>query len=365
MPYRNVRIADSEGCYLYDTDGNQYYDLNMGYGSVVLGHSCPAVIEAVNLQVRKYSSPGFLLSSVFDDVSIKLEKFFTASYYLHGLYPSGALAVEFALRYAMESRNGGAIVSFDRNMHGKTLGTSQLGSENKYCNIENIIRLQHDGIAESDLLDQYYSLISTRRIACLVVEPIQMTGGGKTLSDSFFQQIVKISRDNEILVIFDEILTGCFRTGYKFFYEKLKILPDVVVVGKALGNGYPVAGVMLKEGFEVSQRMSPGGTYFNNPLACSAVLATLEQFDMLDISEKVSAIESTVTELLPKEHLRGMGALWTIKLENDRHTSDIVRKLAKENIVVSYYDQYIRLLPAYLADIGDLRLACSVMARSI
>lgn len=366
MNYASIKVVSAEGDYIYDAADTAYLDLCMGYGAVSLGHSYKSVAEAVCQQLHRYSSPGFITFDTLERLKSVLEEFVPGNYIAHGLYTSGALAVEHALKLAIISKNKTGIIGFENSMHGRTIASTQLGSDAYYSTLSNINRLPlPSSEQEDDVLKQYKAIIEKGKTCAVIIEPIQMSAGGNKASNRFYEEVIKISKDNAVLVIFDEILTGCYRSGTKFFSSQLKYKPDIVLLGKSIGNGFPVAAVMYNIELTLSKDMKLGGTYFNNPLSCAAVISTLTEIKAYNCATLVSNIEKTVIHQLSGLTIKGQGALWCIELDSPAHMNYVVNSLFKDNIIVSYYDKYIRLLPGYFIEQDVLNEACATLKRSV
>ena len=121
------------------------------------------------------------------------------------------------------------------------------------------------------------------------------------------------------LLVFDEILTGFYRTGSAFYFSRLGFTPHLVLVGKAMGNGFPVSAVVANREHSVTPKMLPGSTYAGNPLAAAAVVATLDEIERIEPLQKVSAIDDAIAAIAPRLARlglkpRGRGAFWIVEL---------------------------------------------------
>jgi acetylornithine/succinyldiaminopimelate/putrescine aminotransferase len=170
--------------------------------------------------------------------------------------------------------------------------------------------------------------------------------------------------------VFDEILTGFYRTGTSFYFTPLGFSPDIVLVGKAMGNGFPVSGVVLNRDYKITQAMLPGSTYAGNPLACTAIAATLEELSYLSPPEKVASIERIIYETLAplKEmglQLRGRGAMWIIELPPETDMQRIALRLYRRGILMSFAGRILRLLPALTILPERLTKACEIVREEL
>jgi len=356
-----LSIKAAQGDYLIDESGQEYFDVCMGYGSVSLGHNYTPVINGQIDQLNAYASPGFLDSSIFTRAKQEVEQYIDG-YSVHGFYPSGANAVEIAIKMAVTSKDRPKIISFKNSMHGKTLFASQLGTTSCQQDESQIINIPFvDEKTESDILKACESHMCQGKIAAVIVEPVQMSGGGYRASRSFCHSLGELASRYDVIQIYDEILTGFHRTGIPFLFYALDVKPDIVLSGKAMGGGFPVSAILQKNSFTAPKNLRAGGTYFNHPLACASVIATLDAYRQLDVAVHINKIESCVMQNLPARNLSGQGALWNINLVSQKNTLALVEELFNKNIVVSFYDQYIRLLPSFRADISALSRVCQIV----
>jgi acetylornithine/succinyldiaminopimelate/putrescine aminotransferase len=181
----------------------------------------------------------------------------------------------------------------------------------------------------------------------------------------FAHELFASAEAASIPVLFDETLTGLYRCGPRFYFERLGRMPDILVIGKGMANGFPCAAVVLRRGFAWDRvRVKPGSTFWNHPLACAAAAATLGELGRLDATRKVGAIESVVRETLDGLALSGRGALWCLGVPDRARLGHFVARLFEQGVVVSYFDRYIRLLPPIGIEEVTLKQACTLIRKS-
>jgi acetylornithine/succinyldiaminopimelate/putrescine aminotransferase len=164
----------------------------------------------------------------------------------------------------------------------------------------------------------------------------------------------------------DEILTGFYRTGSVFAFTRLGIVPDVVLIGKALGNGFPVSGVVVDGRYPIVKSMLPGSTFAGNPLAAAVVVATLSLMRDLELPGRVAAIHRTVRGALGGlgalgAPLRGEGALWILELPAEVDAEALVVEICRAGVAVGYTGRQLRLPPAATIEADSLARACRVV----
>jgi acetylornithine/succinyldiaminopimelate/putrescine aminotransferase len=174
------------------------------------------------------------------------------------------------------------------------------------------------------------------------------------------------ARREGVLVVFDETLTGLYRCGERYFWESAGDAPDILVLGKGLASGFPASALTLREGTAWDrERVRPGSTYWNHPLACAAAAATLEVLGaMPDAAARVAAMSRVIRERLGRLELRGQGAMWCVGSPRAGEQKALADALLEAGVVVSYYDRYLRLLPTLDIPLDLLASACDAIARA-
>jgi acetylornithine/LysW-gamma-L-lysine aminotransferase len=363
-----IRIARAENDLLFDEQNRDLIDLFSGNGTVWLGHANRRINARLAHQLDQVWITGGLDTVVRGEAVAAIERFIPRSHTVAALYSTGMEASEFAIRMARVITGKPGVVGFEKSMHGKSLATAFLGWDN------------HDGImlpqfhmlpylstlAEPDILERLETTLRNHPISLVFVEPLQGTGGGHSASDGFYREVFRLCEQYGSLLVFDEILTGFYRTGTAFYFSRLGFCPHLLLLGKALGNGFPVSAVAVDRNYPVSPKMLPGSTYAGNPLAAAAVVATLEELDRSGPRERVQAIESTIADaILPLTRLglvpRGRGAMWIIELPPSYDAQRIALKLYARGIFASYAGQILRLLPPLTILPEHLSVACQTV----
>jgi len=286
-------IVSGRGCWLFDAAGSAYFDGTAGSGAVALGHGHPRVRDAVERQLGRLVHTGCKINSdVRTELVAKLcaiSPFSTCS-----ILPAvtGAEAIEASLKIARAYTGRRAIIAFAHAFHGKTTGAlsvtwrDELKSFSGICDTD--VKFASFPAADADQAELEIRLAEFRRIihdagaqgrlpAAVILEPIQVTEGVHIPGRRFLDGIVEIARAAGILVILDEIYTGFGRAGALFYCRTLDSIPDLLVVGKSLGNGFAISAVLGKR--EVINAL-PGGihtsTYSGHPLACAAAASVID-----------------------------------------------------------------------------------------
>jgi acetylornithine/succinyldiaminopimelate/putrescine aminotransferase len=367
-----ARILKGEGSKLVDERGAEYVDLSSGFGTAWLGHGNHAVRRRVGEQLDRIWSTGALETEILDQARAAVNSFFPDTHGLGMLYSTGMEAAEFAIRLARIATGRTGLVGFQGCMHGKSLMTAYLGWDNRDgLDLPSVDRLPFVSTAtEHEILERVDRVLASETVAAVFIEPLQGSAGGHRASEGFYHGLYERCRARGTLLVFDEILTGFWRTGQPFFFSDLAFVPDIILVGKAIGNGFPVSAVVVDRGIAVEGRMLPGSTYSGNPLAASAVTATLEQLRILNLPVMVAEIESIIVRTLHPlvergVQLRGRGALWILELPSGVDTGRVARRVYDCGVALSYAGRYIRILPSATIEPDRLAQALTVLAEEV
>lgn len=354
-------IVRAQGARVFDAQGREYLDLCAGYGSIWLGHGDPAVNEALARQLETYAAPGYLPFPALESAHAALAPYIPAGHRIGGLYSTGMEAVEVALRAAWAQTGRLDIAGFAGSTHGRSFLTAAIGAGEPLAHRQFVHTLP--GFASAHSLARLSDLAGRIPLAAIVIEPVQMGGGGHEIGPQRCAEVVRVAREHGCVAIFDETLTGLHRCGARSYAEAAGVAPDIVVLGKGLANGYPAAAVTVREGLAWDrERVRPGSTFWNHPLACAAIAATLTEFGRLDAPSRVAAMERIIRAELGHLELRGRGAMWCLGSPQAGRQKAFAQAIENAGVVVSYYDRYIRLLPPLCILEEDLRRACRAIA---
>ena len=279
-----IYIEEAIGSNLIDVDGNIFIDYAGGIGTMNVGHSHPKVIDAINKQMNQYVHTCFTVAPY--EPYVNLAQRLADIVPIKGdcksvFFNSGAEAVENAIKISKTYTGRSDILVFSHAYHGRTQMTmSMTYKEDPYKKgfgpfLDNVHRV--------DFPKQGFDLsslkIDPRSLACVVIEPVAGEGGFIPVSHDAMGQIRTFCDDNDIVMVADEVQTGFGRVGNNFWaFSEHDVVPDIVTLGKPMGNGYPIAAVVTTD--EIAQTYNKEYGYFNtfggNPVACAAGLAVLE-----------------------------------------------------------------------------------------
>ncbi|CAN5180175.1 4-aminobutyrate--2-oxoglutarate transaminase [soil metagenome] len=384
-------IDHGSGARVTDIDGNTMLDFSGGLGCQLVGYSHPRVVEAVRRQAEKVSHTDFSVIPYEEYVELaeRLVSLTGGGDRKVALFNSGAEAVENAVKFARAATGRPAIVCFEGGFSGRTLLAMTLTSRHKPYKqgfgpfAPEVYRLPYaypyrssdpDRAAELALeaLERaFVTVVDPASVAAAVVEPIQGEGGFVVPPAEFLHGLASLCRRHGILVVADEIQTGCGRTGSFLASDALGFKPDIVLLAKALASGYPLSAVIgPREVMDAPGPSAIGGTYVGNPVACAAanaVLTVIEEEGLLERAERVGKAIRTRWEAVAEDvpevgDIRGLGAMIGVEFVSDRTTKTpneeflgnfVRRAMSRGAITVScglYHNVLRYLLPLVISD---------------
>jgi len=318
-----IVFVRGEGSYLWDDSGKRYLDFIQGWAVNCLGHSPPAIAEAISVQAQRLISPS---PAYHNDTSLKLAKALTDLSCFDRVFfaNSGAEANEGAIKLARKYgalHRGGAyeIITFEGGFHGRTLATMSASGKKAF---EPLFEPKVSGFRKAKWNDlaSVERLINSNTVA-VMLEPIQGEAGVWPASDQFLRDLRALTSAHGLLLISDEIQTGMGRTGKLFHYEHTGITPDIMTLGKGIGGGVPLAALLATEAVSCFEHGDQGGTFNGNALMCAAGLAVLEQVAapafLKSVAENGLYLESELQRLSARHGLgevRGRGLLLALDL---------------------------------------------------
>lgn len=354
---RAATLVSGQGAWLCDADGNKYLDALSGIAVCGLGHSHPAITDALvnQSQVLGHCSNFFGIPNQ----EALAEKLCTISGMEQVFFGnSGAEANEAAIKIArLYGNNKGitlpSIVVMENAFHGRTLATlSASGGRRVQAGFEPLVsgfvRAPYDNMAALEKI-----AANNSNVCAILVEPIQGEGGIRVPSTNYLQQLSAFCDKHQWLLMLDEVQTGNGRTGQYFCYQHSGIIPDVVTTSKGLGNGVPI-GACLSAGraTNVLQPGNHGSTFGGNPLACGAALATVETICSEHLLQRatiigeriINSLRSQLSHCKHVQEIRGLGCMIGIQL--DRPCKSLFSKAMDKGLIINITaDSVIRLLP--------------------
>ncbi|MGC3968627.1 MAG: aminotransferase class III-fold pyridoxal phosphate-dependent enzyme [Pirellulales bacterium] len=272
-------MVRGEGSYVWDAEGNRYLDLFPGWGCNLLGHCPEPVVRAVQEQVATlihvpntwYTEAQGLWAKMLSERSFGGQAFFCNS---------GAEANEAAIKLTrLHGKGRYKIITFENGFHGRTMGARSPPRPSRSITTASARCSPASCTAPFGDLDAVEQMIDSETIA-IMIEPVQGEGGINIPPDGFLKGLRNLCDKHNLLLIFDEVQSGCGRTGHWFAYQHFNVMPDIMTLAKALCGG--IAGGALMTTKEIAPSLRPGmhaATYGGNPIAARAGIATLEMIE--------------------------------------------------------------------------------------
>lgn len=351
----DIVFVRGAGAYLYDRQDRRYLDWVQGWAVNCLGHSPAAVVQALCEQARTllnpspayYNEPALALAQLLTQHSCMDQVFFASS---------GAEANEGAIKLArkwgrLHKQGAYEIITFSNGYHGRTLATMSASGKPGW---DTLFAPQVPGFpkARRNDLGSVRPLIGPRTVA-IMLEPVQGEAGVYPADRAFVQGLRALCDEHRLLLIADEVQTGCGRTGTLFAHEQYGVEPDIMTLGKGLGGGVPLSALLAKQAcacFEVGEQ---GGTYSGNPLTCAAGVAVLRSLlapGFLDQVRRSGAVLADGLRALSQEfglgEIRGRGMLLALELGHDRAADVVAQARAQGLLLNAPRSHCLRFMPA-------------------
>ena len=388
-------VTRAWGARVWDADGREYVDFAGGIACQNLGHGNAGIVRAIHEQVDRYLHQCFMvgLYEPYIAVAEKLDELWPGAAATKTLLlNSGAEAIENAVKIARAATGRAGVVVFDRAFHGRTNLTMAMTSKLVYKQgfgplATDVHRAPapypYRGVTTEDALHGLELLfkqdVDPREVACFVLEPVQGEGGFIPMPPEFLRALKDQCERYGIVYVDDEVQAGCGRTGPVWAIEHTGIEPDLLVSGKTLGGGLPLAGVTGRA--ELMDAVHPGGlggTFGGNPVACAAALAVLDELSSPGFRERADQIaallRTRLDELAAKYELigevRGLGSMLALELvEQSGEASKAVTVAAREKGLIllscGLNGNVIRLLPPLSATDEELERGLAILEEAL
>jgi predicted acetylornithine/succinylornithine family transaminase len=367
-----LALVRGEGSRVWDDQGNEYLDFFPGWGCNLLGHCPPAVVEAVQEQVATLIHVPNTWHMVAQGLWAKLlseRSFGGQAFFCNSGAEANEAAIKLARLHTPPQRY--KLITFEGGFHGRTYAAVSATAQPKY----------HDGIgplAPGFVYAPYGDLDAVRakvdgETAAILVEPIQGEGGIRIPTAEFLAGLRQIADEHELVLIFDEVQSGCGRTGEWFAFQNFGVEPDVMTLAKSLCGG--VAGAAMLARREIAASLRPGmhaATFGGNPLAARAGIATIETIErqgLLANAKRLGALFRNLLEPfangLPHiREYRQIGLMIGIELTVDA-TTLVERCMAERLLINVTQGNVIRLLPAMTLTEEEVREGCEILSKAL
>jgi 4-aminobutyrate aminotransferase len=391
----DLTVSRAEGATLWDADGNEYLDFAGGIACQNLGHNPEAVVTAVHEQVDRYLHQCFMVGMYepYVEVARRLDDLWPGDAETKSiLVNSGAEAVENAVKISRVATGRSGVVVFDRAFHGRTNLTMAMTSKLVYKQgfgplAPDVYRAPapypYRGVSTADAVAGLQLLfaqdVDPGSVACIVLETVQGEGGFIPMPTDFLQELKQLCERHGILYVADEVQSGCGRTGRPWAVEHHNVVPDLIVSGKTLGGGLPLAGVTGRaELMDAPHPGGLGGTFGGNPVSCAAACAILDALAEPGFRDRAATvgrlIRGRLDELASRQdaigEVRGLGPMLAIEFaERSGDVTKAVTTKARENGLVilscGLYGNVIRLLPPLTSSDEELERGLDILADAV
>lgn len=377
-----VVLSRGEGVFVWDPEGNRYYDFLSAYSAVNQGHCHPRIINAMVEQAKTLT----LTSRAFHNDKLGQAEKYIAEYFGFDkvlMMNSGAEAVETSIKlvrkWAYEvkgvPRNHAKIVCCSENFHGRTIGIISFSTDPEarggfgpYTPGFEVIPYNSIPALEKALQDPH--------VAGFLIEPIQGEAGVNVPDEGYLRQARELCRQNNVLFMADEIQTGIARTGRRLAIDHEDIVPDVLILGKALSGGaMPVSAVCANDDVMlVIQPGQHGSTYGGNPLACAVAMEALQVVLDEGLAENAERLGQIFRQrMLAIDHpmrkvVRGKGLLNAVVIEpmNGFKAWDVCVKLKENGLLAKpTHEHIIRFAPPLVINEEQINECCDIIEQTI
>ncbi len=402
-----IAIKKAKGSIIEDVDGNQFIDFFGGCGVLNVGHCNDFVLDYVKDQqenlIHALDFPTENKLDLIQKIIKNLPESLREDYKVCFGGPTGSDAVEAAIKLAKIKTGRDGIISFKGGYHGMTSGalavTSDVGFRNHISSLMPNVhfaafnypyRSEKNAIGEIDGLAAFEEMLTNShsgiyKPAAIIVEPIQGEGGNIVPEDGFLEGLVRIAHENDVLVIFDEIQCGFFRTGSFLEFMNTKAVPDIVTFSKGFGGiGFPISGLIYRKEVEAWGPGSHIGTFRGNQVSISAARGALDFIEKFNIAEHTKKVGNYLRDKLETlkidnpyiGEVRGRGMMIGVEFVKDRNSkepfAEFVKNFRKECFqrgllfeVGGHHDNVLRLVPPLITTHAIVDIAFEIMKEAI
>ncbi len=371
----HIEVDRASGMYILDTSGKRYLDLNSGISVSSLGHCHPAVKKAIKDQTDQYLHT-MVYGEHIQSPQVRYARLLTSllADSLDSVYysMSGSEAVEVGLKIARKYTGRHEIVAGRMAYHGSTSGSESLRSDTEFLMKYAPLVPSINHITFNDASD--LSII-TDSTAAVIIEPVQAESGVVEPTNNYLSTLRKRCNEVGCLLILDEIQTGFGRTGSMFAHQKYSVVPDVLLLGKAMGGGMPISAAVSSR--EIMQTIStnPGlghlTTFGGHPVCCAAALACLEVLQSEEYISSVARKEQQFRSMLHHDiikEVRSSGLMMAVEVTRRKYLRHVVDHIIEKGALVDYFlfnDRSFRLAPPLIITNDEIKEACHIILNAM
>tara|TARA_Y100000385_G_C13109224_1_gene651176 strand:- start:5519 stop:6721 length:1203 start_codon:yes stop_codon:yes gene_type:complete len=370
-----LEVDHANGMYIFDRDGKKYLDLNSGISVSSLGHCHPKVVSALKSQSEKYLHTMVYGEHVqspqvkFAELLLRqLKNKYESVYYLM----SGTEAVELGMKIAKKATNRYELISCTNAYHGSTQGAEALRSDLDYKSayhplLPGINHMKFNHLEDVNLI--------TEGTAGVIIEAVQAEAGVIPPDIMFLIAVQKRCEEVGALFILDEIQTGFGRTGHLFAHQKYGVSPDLILIGKSMGGGMPIAGVVGSKALMNTIIKNPAlghiTTFGGHPMSCAAAHASLQALLDENVVNQVSNKEAMMKDLLQHniiKEVRSSGLMMAVELTKRKYLKHVVNHTIENGALIDYFlfnDRSFRVAPPLIITEKQIKEGCDILLASM
>jgi acetylornithine/N-succinyldiaminopimelate aminotransferase len=370
-----LEFERAEGIYLYDKDNKPYIDLIAGIGVSNTGHGHPYVIEAIKTQLDKYLHLmvyGEYVQSPQVKLAEKLVSLLPDTLQSVYFVNSGAEAVEGAMKLAKRYTGRTEILACHGSYHGSTQGALSIMGNEEYKQAYRPLLpgtgfIRFNEIADLDLI--------TKQTACVIIETVQGEAGIRVPDVAYMQALSARCKQTGTLLVLDEIQAAMGRTGRLFAFEHFGIVPDILVLAKALGGGMPLgafaASNQIMDALKENPMLGHITTFGGHPVCCAAGLAALEVILNEQLIDTVVEKETLFRKLLVHpaiKEVRGKGLMLAAEFESFDLNKKIIDRCIANGVITDWFlhcSNSMRIAPPLIINPEQIKQACEVILEAV
>lgn len=374
-----ISVARAAGSSVWDTDGHEYLDLLAGMGVANIGHTHPAVVEAVRTQAARHLHVmvyGELVQETQVRLATRLAALLPPPLEVVYFTSTGTEAIEGALKTARKHTRRPKLVAFDGGFHGDTLGALSIGGNAVYRQpFEPLL----PGVTLLPFDDEDALAAIDERTAAVVVEPVQAEAGVRIPSRGFLPALRRRCTETGALLVFDEVVTAFGRTGRLFGHEHWQVVPDLIVLAKALGGGLPLGAFAGSAAIMGTLAHDPPlahvTTFGGHPLSCAAGLVALDVLESESLVARAAARGRALLHDLGAlagrgglASVRGLGLLIGLEFDDAPACARFTRRALERRLILNWTlhcDTVVRLAPPLVLTDGEATRALESIAAAL
>ena len=365
-----IELVSGKGSKLYDSEGKEYIDMGTGIGVSIFGVGDEEWVKATTEQLTKlqhtsnlyYTSPCAQLAKLLCEKTGAKKVFFSNS----GA-EANECAIKAARKYAADKKGVeyNKIITLNNSFHGRTITTLAATGQETFQ--KDFLPLTEGFLyADAGDIDTIKKYIAEEKVAAVMIETVQGEGGVVPLSQAFVLALSVICKENDVLLVVDEVQTGNGRTGALYGYMKFGIEPDIVSTAKGLGGGLPIGATMLFEKAEnVFAPGSHGSTFGGNPVAAAGALNIISRLDEDFLNEVEKKNNYIISELSACEGVKGITGLGLmLGVETVKDVNEVLKACQENGVLPIKAKNKLRLLPPLNISYEDLEKAIEIIKKA-